>query len=604
MSEWNPTFTFTTEDGQQKLTYSDYLKDEYLRKRIVDHNLYRLFLGRWVFLIDRKALKDNKELYDNIRGLEEYSRQYPIAFFCPSGKGGLDFLNDTETDIKAIVAPNRTGKSVTGIVDDLLDLIPCNKDWPIFTEFGVKYRPWTGPKNLVLCTYQLSLHKSVIWPELRKWIPLTELGAYATGNKKVAFDRSPDLPLKCGSRLDMRTYEQDQAVFESVAYHKSHEDEQGKEYIFDGIDERTRTKGHTPQHIFTLTPHKVEGRPDTGGGSWIESLLKGVKTKGHTVNTYHISIADVPDWIYPEKAKLQAYEKWVEEPRRTNNVKALREGRARYYGEWHYASGLVYDEWDRDVHLINPIPIPSTATLYRAIDHGTHNPTACLWVAVFPNPKNEEEIIHCIYRCYSKADRTIEQNVIAIIEASGNKRKKDDSFDSDWDRWIEVHKKERYAKSVLDSRSFATKDSSTNREMGWLYKAAGLFVSPASGKHFDHSVPVVKDMLRVRDELTHPITGEKGGAMMYVFDCPECEPFLQEIEHYIWEEYNKGGDDKNVKERPKKKNDHLMSDVQYICQIPMRYYGEPFTPDVTEKGVNDEETPVKKRVNRRKKCGY
>ncbi len=310
---------------------------------------------------------------------------------------------------------------------------------------------------------------------------------------------------------------------------------------------------------------------------------RGRTWMGLRVSGYMLDTDEVPDWVYSESRKKAAKEKWIDGPKRTGNFKMLREGQARYYGHYHNSSGLVYDEWDREVHWIDPeqIEIPTNATKYRAVDHGTHNPTACIWAAAFPNPKAPEETIYVVYKTYSHKDRTIDQNAVAIIEASGNTRKKeaDEYSAGDWEQWVEVCKVERYHKSVLDSRSFATHDASTNREIGWLYKASGLRVQAASGRHFDHSVPVVKDMLRIRKERTHPITGKKGAPMLYVLADARNAHFVEEIEHYVWEEYTSGADDKNVKERPKKLNDHVMSCLQYLCQIPMRYYGDEFVPD-------------------------
>lgn len=51
------------------------------------------------------------------------------------------------------------------------------------------------------------------------------------------------------------------------------------------------------------------------------------------------------------------------------------------HGIWAAAEGMVYDEYDPVVHLIDPFPIPATWKRYWAIDFGYTNPFVCQWWA-------------------------------------------------------------------------------------------------------------------------------------------------------------------------------------------------------------------------------
>jgi len=51
-------------------------------------------------------------------------------------------------------------------------------------------------------------------------------------------------------------------------------------------------------------------------------------------------------------------------------------------GKRAQAEGLVYDGFDRAVHLIDPFPIPAEWTRIRAIDFGYTNPFVCQWWAL------------------------------------------------------------------------------------------------------------------------------------------------------------------------------------------------------------------------------
>jgi len=46
--------------------------------------------------------------------------------------------------------------------------------------------------------------------------------------------------------------------------------------------------------------------------------------------------------------------------------------------------GVVYREYQDNVHVIDPSPIPYDWPKYRMIDYGASAPTACLWCVVAP----------------------------------------------------------------------------------------------------------------------------------------------------------------------------------------------------------------------------
>lgn len=106
----------------------------------------------------------------------------------------------------------------------------------------------------------------------------------------------------------------------------------------------------------------------------------------------------------------------IKEIERIRNSHSVDELDARLYGKFLKFAGLVYKEFDDNLHLIPSFKIPDEWVKLRFIDHGLHDPCACLWVAV--SPENE---YHC-YREYYKTDRTIADNCLAIKNLSGNER--------------------------------------------------------------------------------------------------------------------------------------------------------------------------------------
>ena len=542
-----------------------------------DKNVHTIYFGRQVRQVTYDEIRDDPEIRQAVDVLETAVKANQLRYYVPPCQSAVDFLNDEINDIKMVVAPNGVGKTCLALIDVILDCIPNDPEWELFKVEGVKPRTWMGPKKVAICTYKMQLHKRHIWPEIQKWVPHDQLGQFkpspdgesiGRGHKQPSWDRDPHIRLNCGTKIYFMAYEQDQDVFESFACDLFLWDEQGVEAKFDGADERVRRR--SGRHVFSLTPHKVEGRPDTGHGSWIHKMVTGQNTKGHDIGVYSMSIEDALERYYPAKKKSEAYKKWIEIPTKNNDIKVLREGESRYYGKWHTTGGLVLDELQPDIHFIDRFPIDSGYTLYRGVDHGTRNPTACLWAAVDRNG------FIFVYREYYSVGKTISQNVRNIVELSGNKLEslelptmEDTGYELP--RFEEIVGKEAFAKTVLDSRSFSTMDPQSGRPTGWVYRACGLMCQKASGKHDEFRIPLVKELLRVNPDLVHPITGEQGSPRMFFFN--DLVNFQREWQGYVWEEYRSGGDEKNAKEHGRQKDNHLITALYYLAQIPMRYLG-------------------------------
>jgi len=570
-------YTFVTEDGTFDISYADYLNDADLMAKINNLDRVRLNLGLTIISYDPAWLKENSKSAALFADLKYMQDENPLQFFMPSAidtTGTVDFLNDTDTDIKIVTAGNRRGKTATGVVDIILSAIPTAKNWPIFKKHGIEHRKFYKPLECGFATTDWTIAQRVLWPEIRKWIPKYELGEYDTSlpnYKDVSWRMNPRVKLQCGSVFYFFCYEQKQGVFEGQALNRWYWDEQGEEEKFNGADERLRTvKG---KHTFGLTPHKVEGRPDTGARSWINKMVKDSaktgRSGGHTVANFKIGVDDVPDWVYPESEKAKAFEKWVTIPLKENNIKNQKEGRSRYYGDWHDVGGLVYDEFDERYHLIDPFEIPAEWTRYRIVDHGSTNPTACLWAAVSP-----EGNIY-LYREYYKGGLEIADNVRGIVEASGNSLKPQGlgriGKGLFYERYEESFDHERYQKTIMDSRSKNTNNPLAQLESGKLYKWAGLNTQDAAGSTLETSIPIVKQLLAINPDKEHPHNAVNGSPAIFIFR--NMSSLLNELYGYAWKEYksSKAQAGGNPHETPVMKNDHLMDCLRMGCQIPFRY---------------------------------
>lgn len=590
-------YTFHVDgDVYEDLSYEQYLAKPKLMADVMDVCRKRLFLGLTVYSYSYDYLVEHKEKRDEIEWLTNDWKLNKLKYFAPNSNDQLKFINDWGThDVMAIVAPNRIGKTTAAVVKSLLipGVLKLDPEWPIFKKHGIVMPTFTQQNaeiRLGFGSYEWSHIKATVWPRVREYIPDEQLGLYSRQLQKKRgrprkdpnFDRAPIIELSNGISdvsLKFHAYSQSQANYESDAYNGFLYDEQPPECIFNAVDERTRTLRGI--HIFSMTPHKVQGMPHTGGGGWLQKFLTGEEKKGHTISCYNTSLADVPDWIFPETEKIKSFRKWIHEPTRLRNVKVLQEGKSRVLGEWHKTSGLVLDEWDRRIHVVDDFEIPHGWTLYRGVDHGITNPTACLWAAVSP-PHDTWGSDVVIYREFYSIGKLVNENVSEIISLSGNSRRSLGTVNNPRagtviPMWEEIQSKERYARTVLDSRSFALSDPGSGKPYGHLYKASGLPCHPASGRHSEHWVPILKELFAPKYDKPHERNkGITGQSHICIFR--SCVNLVREIEGWVWEEYRSGGDGKNAKESPRKKDDHGCTALGYLCQIPLRWRGDIYNP--------------------------
>lgn len=594
------TYKFYTEDGVFEISYDDYIGDfknthieSDLMRNVKDRlNRTNLYLGRTIMSYDKRWLKHHKSEAEMVKFLGEEQDKNPLQFYCPNGMNMLRMLNDTDSSIKGIISPNRTGKTTVGWIDLLLDIIPCDPKWKIFTEHGVIWRPFTPPRDgfvVAAASYEKINIESTLWPQvIKKWTPTMFIQEYIDGKRTINFKDSPKIVNKYVS-IYLMYYSMSQTPFESQAIDRFLWDEQGEERKFDGADERLRTR--SGRHVFSLTPHKVEGRPDTGAGTWIHDLDLGTTTKGHKVSFYKQSMLDgVPDWIYPEKQKIIAYDKWIKEPQRLGHNKVYKEGMSRLFGEWHETGGLVYDEWDRKIHLIDPFEIPKDWTRYRAIDWGRVKPTACVWGAVDPSGDLY------IYDTYLRENALVSDSAQDIIRQSGNEtRLVDEVFDNKtgevYKRYEEVFKSNKFYATVMDSRSMKSKAPDAHITIGRIYMNNGLMVRPACADDTYLTVPIVKEWLKPDFTKNHPFTGEPGRPRVYIFR--NQSKFINHIEHYVNADSTRKDRSGNsyLAERPVAKDDHDLDAFRYLIMIPPRYI-----PGFSDIDTGNDETYTKKEI--------
>ena len=544
---------------------------------IADDERMFLNLGFTIMSFDREWLREHPTEKRFVEHWRDEQIQNPVRFFLPHCIGSptpgdsvsAKFINDDQHSFVGFTAPNRFGKTTAAWIKMLLTygLIPTDENWEVFTKHGIKYHPFTEPREVAVVSYNWDNHRSTLWPKVIKvWTPLAELGKWYEWSVPQQC-HGVTVELKCGSTIKLMACAQPQGAFESDAQDLFLWDEQGVEPKFMGAEARLKTRRRVARgkdgyehirrgvHTTAMTPHKVDDRPDTGAGTWLHRICKGEESRGLNTTFYHDGLLSVPDWIFSERQKKDDLSA-LAEAEHNNNKKLVRELRSRIFGEWEETGGLVYDEFDDEVHVVEVEPQPDWCAI-RCIDHGRTNPTSCLTLFITPAGQlvvGDE---------YLEAGKTIYENVHGIIAHCGNVLEPMESLvgpHQTLSRYKEVDSRLRVLYDVMDGRSFRKPSDDKKTTIGDMYRMAGLSrVRGAPIEEIQPGISLVKEMLRIRPDLMHIVTGKPGAPRLYVMR--KCRRLISSIKSYRNKEaINAQG---NPSEKPQEKNDHDMDALRY-----------------------------------------
>lgn len=194
-------------------------------------------------------------------------------------------------------------------------------------------------------------------------------------------------------------------------------------------------------------------------------------------------------------------------------------------GTWAAAEGLVYEAWDRAVHLVNSFPIPADWRRLRVFDFGYTNPLVCQWWAIDPDGRMY------LYREIYRTQRTVSAHAAQIRQLSAG---------------------ERYEVNIADHDA---EDRAT--------LAAEGIPTVAAYKAVSRGIQAVEQRLQVagdnkprlfimRDALVDRDEALEGAKK------PVCTE--HEFDSYVWP---KGQDGKALREEPVKRDDHGMDAMRY-----------------------------------------
>jgi PBSX family phage terminase large subunit len=225
------------------------------------------------------------------------------------------------------------------------------------------------------------------------------------------------------------------------------------------------------------------------------------------------------------------------------------------YGSWDTFSGQIFDEFSPLIHVVEPFPIPSGWEKIRGIDHGQsgEHATGCLWAAV-----DYVGNVY-IYMEYKKYNDIVSNHAKMINQMS--QVNIDGQVVADYYNYTVIdpstHAKNKVSK---DGYSFSVADEYSEHGIATIGGQNDVIAG----------INRVKEYLKVDPLHYHPfkqMDGEPilGAPHLYIFS--SCAELIEEIQQYKWKQAfgaNTNTDADDIKERPRKKNDHLVDPLRYI----------------------------------------
>jgi len=245
-----------------------------------------------------------------------------------------------------------------------------------------------------------------------------------------------------------------------------------------------------------------------------------------------------------------------------DNLRLLPEHKFKRYVEadWEAGSNLVYPEFTRRHHVIDPFPIPSTWKAVLGADWGRTAPCCALDCRI-----DTEGNLFIVNEYYSPG--LISEHAKAIKQLMLG------------DRFVP---KAEYEYMLLDPAAFASTNQRGNMEWSNAdeFRTHDLYFQRAdNAKNSEHSgINRVGEYLRFDPEHISPVTGEKGAPRVFIFD--RCEALIGEISEYKNETWK----DESPKERPKKGmgvRDHAVDTLRYIIN------SRPPVPEISQEVRTD-----------------
>lgn len=166
---------------------------------------------------------------------------------------------------------------------------------------------------------------------------------------------------------------------------------------------RSSTPGFKPRTLLT-------GNPGGIGHAWLKRLFI---EKRFNEREYPSDYAFIQALVGDNPALIDNDPEYVRKLEAEPN-EALR--RAYLYGDWDIFAGQFFGELTREIHMIDPFPIPNHWNRFGAYDYGYNHPAAFGWFA------NDSDGNTYLYREFIQAGLRVDQFALKLNEFEDTKR--------------------------------------------------------------------------------------------------------------------------------------------------------------------------------------
>lgn len=269
--------------------------------------------------------------------LSKLIRENPLLDFGPHAKQAA-FL-EADARVRVFLGGNRAGKSTVGVVDDLVNTLPAE----FVPDHLKRYKKlWKDDVRGRVVTPDLGHTLKAVYEVYQRWVPPAALRG---GTWSKAFDKQDRiLNFKNGSFIEFMSYEQDLNKFGGSARDWIHYDEEPPGERGEAIRKecRMRLADRGGYEIFTFTP--------LTGLSWAydefwenrgDQLAEGVWGSGRI----RVVLASMLDNPHLTRENIEEALSGLTEE----------ELAARRDGQFSHFQGLVYSEFDYDIHTCEPV---------------------------------------------------------------------------------------------------------------------------------------------------------------------------------------------------------------------------------------------------------
>ena len=298
------------------------------------------------------------------------------------------------------------------------------------------------------------------------------------------------------SKIGFKSCDQGRERFQGTSLDFVWFDEEPPKDIYDEC--RMRVFDKKGDIFGTMTPLK--------GLTWVYDEIELNSSENPEVWCEYMEWNDNP---YLDKGEIKAMESTV----------SKQDQLSRRFGKFSTAEGLVYPEFDQNVHVIEPFDIPKEWQCDISIDPGLTNPTSCHFYAV-----DFDGNIYVVAEHF-EAGQSIDRHVAKIFEIANR---------LDWKR-DEKGRLRALIDSAANQRTLASQKS-----VAELFCEKGILVNTNVNKDLYSGIQRIKSLFEQRPPK--------------IFIFKNCVNLIRELKGYWW-----GSND-----RPKKIDDHALDELRYF----------------------------------------